>query len=228
MSGDRSTARDRTIEAHLPLVRRLAHRFARRGEDLDDLVQVGAVGLINAVDRFDPSRGVALTSYAVPCIVGEIQRHLRDRAQVVRVPRRVQQDCMRLRGRPEGQAGEILGRRAREEEPSDHDGAFAGGVSLDDPVRRLIAELSDARRADADDESERVTNRVAVGRALDRLDERGQLIVRRRFFDDRNQDEIGLELGISQVQVSRLLRSYLDQLRVELDDRVVVGACENA
>ena len=226
MNGERSSARDRAIEAHLPLVRRLAHRFARRGEELDDLVQVGAVGLIKAVDRFDPSRGVALTSYAVPCIVGEIQRHLRDRAHVVRVPRRVQQDCRRLNG-PQEHA-RIRARTTHGDEPAEHHGEPAGGMGTDDPIRRLISELSAARWAGTDDESEHATNRVAVRRALRRLDDRGRLIVRRRFFDDRNQDEIGLELGISQVQVSRLLRAYLDQLRVELDDRVVAGACERA
>lgn len=81
-------ARVRLIELHLPLVRALAHRFAYRGEQLDDLVQVGAVGLIKAVDRFDPARGSSFAAYAVPTIVGEIRRHLRDRTQPLRLPRR--------------------------------------------------------------------------------------------------------------------------------------------
>jgi RNA polymerase sigma-B factor len=87
-------ARRRLIELHLPLVRALAQRFARRGEQLDDLTQVGAVGLIKAVDRYDPVRGSSFTAYAVPTIVGEIRRHLRDATQTVRVPRR--QDAERV------------------------------------------------------------------------------------------------------------------------------------
>ena len=86
-NGDRD-ARDRLIELHLPLVRALARRFARRGEQLEDLVQVGAVGLIKAIDRYDPARGSSLTAYAVPTIVGEIRRHLRDSTQPLRLPRR--------------------------------------------------------------------------------------------------------------------------------------------
>src|SRR5688572_11914975 len=85
-NGDRD-ARDRLIELHLPLVRALARRFARRGEQLEDLVQVGAVGLIKAIDRYDPARGSSLTAYAVPTIVGEIRRHLRDSTQPLRLPR---------------------------------------------------------------------------------------------------------------------------------------------
>ena len=84
--GDRE-ARRRLIELHLPLVRALARRYARRGEPFDDLVQVGAVGLIKAIDRYDPARGSSLTAYAVPTIVGELRRHLRDSTQPLRLPR---------------------------------------------------------------------------------------------------------------------------------------------
>ncbi len=207
MTSGRSTPRDRAIEDHLPLVRCLARRFARRGEEMDDLVQVGAIGLINAVDRFQPSRGVSLTSYAVPCIVGEMQRHLRDRTQLVRIPRRVQRDAARLSA-----AGNVRADR----------------IAADDPVQALLADVWDARVAVTVDESEAATNRVAVGVALRGLGHREQALVKRRFFDDLKQDEIALEFGISQVQVSRLLRSCLDRLRVELDDRVVVAASERA
>ena len=93
-------ARRRLIEAHLPLVRALAQRFARRGEQLDDLAQVGAVGLIKAVDRYDPVRGSSFTAYAVPTIVGEIRRHLRDAAQPVRVPRRQGEERVTVRSVP--------------------------------------------------------------------------------------------------------------------------------
>ena len=93
-------ARRRLIELHLPLVRALAHRFTCRGEQLDDLAQVGAVGLIKAVDRYDPARGSSLTAYAIPTIVGEIQRHLRDSTQPLRLPRRGRQDGVVVRSVP--------------------------------------------------------------------------------------------------------------------------------
>ena len=93
-------ARRKLIEVHLPLVRGLAQRFARRGEQLDDLTQVGAVGLIKAVDRYDPVRGSSFTAYAVPTIVGEIRRHLRDAAQPVRVPRRQDEERVVVRSVP--------------------------------------------------------------------------------------------------------------------------------
>ncbi len=227
MSGERSTMRDRAIEAHLPLVHRLARGFARRGGvEMDDLVQVGSIGLINAVDRFERARGVCLATYAMPCIVGEMQRHLRDRAHLVRVPRRVQQDRARLK-RVEAQVSEADGRHPRCQEPAgaagpDHD--RTAPVVVGDPIQELIAQLADARWHVATDESEAATNRVAVAAALRGLGERERRVVKLRYFDDLSQDEIASEFGISQVQVSRLLRSCLDRLRSELDDRVVVGA----
>ena len=230
MNGGRSTPRDQAIEDHLPLVRRLAHRFAQRGEEMDDLVQVGAIGLINAVDRFEPSRGVSFASYAVPCIVGEMQRHLRDRTHVVRVPRRVQEDRVRLRT-AEAEITGALGRRPRHGEIAEAAGldeARADRTSAHDPTPMLLADVADALGSEIVDESELAMNRVAVGVALNGLRDGDQELVRRRFFEDLSQDEIALELGISQVQVSRLLRSCLDRLRVELDDRVVVGRSERA
>lgn len=222
MSDERSTDRDRVIEEYLPLVRHLARRFVRRGEELDDLVQIGAIGLINAVDRFEPARGVSLASYAAPCIAGEIQRHLRDKASIVRVPRSVQSErAERLRT--------IAGRAQQPDEAGSgapDDGVLAAGER--DPVSTLLADLADARWAAMADESEIATNRAAVSTALRRLDHDQRQLVTRRFFDDRSQDEIAFELGISQVQVSRLLRRTLDRMRVELDDRVVVSAVRRA
>ena len=100
-------ARRRLIELHLPLVRSLAKRFAHRGEQLDDLTQVGAVGLINAIDRYDPGRGSSLTAYAVPTIVGEIRRHLRDSAQPLRPPRRDGGAPVVVRSVPLDEAGAV-------------------------------------------------------------------------------------------------------------------------
>lgn len=223
MSDQRSTDRNRIIEEHLPLVRTLARRFARRGEELDDLVQIGAIGLINAVDRFEPARGVSLASYAAPCIVGEMQRHLRDRASIVRIPRRIQQErAASLRtNAPRASDGH---------EPVTAPGGDAAAPPADgrDPVTTLLADLADARWSEIADESEIATNRVAVSTALGRLDSHQRRLVTKRFFEDRSQDEIASELGISQVQVSRLLRRSLDRMRVELDDRVVVPAVRRA
>src|SRR5512133_1526854 len=117
-------ARARQIEAYLPLVRSLARRFAHRGERLDDLVQVGAIGLIKAVDRFDPARGVDLAAYATPTILGEIRRHLRDRAALVRVPRREQEASARVRARRR----ELTGRLQRDPTSSE----LAAAAELDD------------------------------------------------------------------------------------------------
>ena len=226
MSGERSILRDRAIEEHLPLVRHLARGFVRRGVEMDDLVQVGAIGLINAVDRFEAARGVSLMTYATPCIVGEIQRHLRDRAHVVRVPRKVQQDRAR-RTRVEAHLADTRRRPVRSERAEEGtDGGGVDPVLVGDPIQDLIAHLADARWHEAVDESEVATNRVAVSAALRGLDARERQVVKRRFFDDLRQDQIAAELGISQVQVSRLLRSCLERLRVELDDRVVVGTSE--
>jgi RNA polymerase sigma-B factor len=212
MGSERSNPRDRTIEEHLPMVRTIARQFTRRGEELEDLVQVGAIGLINAVDRYEPSRGVPLRSYASPCIVGEIRRHLRDRAGVVRIPRRVQRERASVRagvGSGSREPGRITG-------PEE----VGPGRGVEGPIVVLMREIADTAPAGVD-EAEATTNRLALDAAMRGLDHRQQTLLKRRFYDDLSQDEIALELGISQVQVSRLLRSCLERLRGELDDRVV-------
>jgi RNA polymerase sigma-B factor len=180
MSAD---VRTRLIEQHLPLVTTLARRFDHRGERLEDLVQVGAIGLIKAVDRFEPERGVTLGAFAAPTIAGEIKRHLRDRTWPLAVPRRLRES------RP---LSEFVDPSVRAEEPT------AAGTQA----------VIDAERA-----RERGEDRALLTSALEALDGRKRHIVQLRFYSDLSQAEIAVTLGISQAQVSRLLQEALVALR---------------
>src|SRR5215210_122121 len=192
-------ARRRTIESHLPLVRTLALRFARRGEPLEDLIQVGCVGLIHAVDRYDPRRG-PFEAYAIPTITGEIRRHLRDTYPAVRVPRRVAEDYARVyRARFELEA-----RTGRA--PTADELARAAGVSpatvagaLEDPIAAL-------------------DERLALHAAVRSLPPRERRILLLSFYCERSQRGIADDVGLSQIHVSRLLRGALERLRSALED----------
>lgn len=207
--------RTERIRNHLPLVRAIARGFAHRGEELDDLVQVGTVALIAAVDRFRPERGTDFAAYAVPTIVGEIRRHLRDRTAAVRLPRRLYE----LRGRlavAQRELGADLGRA-----PTTRELAQALGVP-DDDVGRLLAESSPVPALTSEELADEdayagADDRVVVIEALRSLDERRRTIVHLRFFGGLSQAEIGARLGLSQIHVSRLLRSSLDELRARFD-----------
>jgi RNA polymerase sigma-B factor len=165
------------IERHLPLVRAIARRFEQRGEPFEDLVQVGAVGLIKAVDRFDPRRGVTLGAYAAPTIAGEIQRHLRDRATLIRIPR----------------------------------GAGSEAVAARFPLSLEAAGASQPDRA-AEAGLAGSEDRVLVASGLRALPDRERRILELRYYGDLSQRRIADQLGISQVQVSRLLRDSLGRL----------------
>ncbi len=211
-------ARRELIERHLPLVRALVRRFANRGEQLDDLAQIGAVGLIKAVDRFDPCRGVSLAAYAIPTIQGEIRRHLRDSAQPLRVPRgrrelgaRVAERCDALtaeRGRP----------------PTLAELAAATGRSVEEvgeamaPIRPVPLEsyAATARDSAAERRLELGEERVLIESGLRTLGRRERKIVRLRYFGGLSQRRIAAEVGLSQVHVSRLLRESLGKLRHEI------------
>lgn len=206
-------ARNELVRGYLPLVRAIARRFAHRGEELDDLVQVGAIGLIAAADRFRPERGRAFAAYAVPTIAGEIQRHLRDRTPAVRLPRRLHE----LRGRlpaAQSELGGELGRR-----PTAGELAGALGVPEDDVARLLAGDgaavLED--ELEGEDPWSWADDRLVVLEALRTLDKRRRAILHLRFFAGLSQADIGRRLGISQIHVSRLLRSGLDELRAHLD-----------
>jgi RNA polymerase sigma-B factor len=214
-------ARERLIESHLPLVRTLASRHTGRGESLDDLVQIGAIGLIKASDRFDPSRGVAFATFAAPAIDGEIRNHLRDRSSSLRIPRGLQQASGELR-RQQGELAATLGHSPTPEE-------LARALDIDEQQleRALKAEL--AREAiplsarggagdppDASDQQGGSEDRLSLAASMRVLDERERAIVFLRFHGDLTEREIGGKLGISQAHVSRLLSDALVRLRSEL------------
>jgi RNA polymerase sigma-B factor len=183
-------ARRALIEAHLPLVRHIAHRFAGRGERVEDLAQVGALGLIAAVDRCDPDRAETLTPYVRRCVEGEIRRHLRDRCAVIRVPRRAQAVDAGAGG-----TSEVAFARAP--------------LSIDD------AEAEDL--AARDDLDEVGVARALFASATKTLDSRERRVVLLRYFADLSQSEVGHAVGVSQVQVSRLLKVAIAKMRARLE-----------
>ncbi len=221
-------ARDRLVEELMPLVRSLARRYAGRGEPVDDLVQVGAIGLIKAIDRFDLDRGVELSTYAVPTIVGEIRRHFRDRSWSVHVPRRMKELSLRV-SRLVDELSSELGRA-----PTVAEIATAAGVEEEDVVEALEtarAHTSLSTPVDAsgeltlidllgEDEAgyEALERGSVVRTGLEGLEERERRIVVLRFLHGLTQSEIAAELGISQMHVSRLLRRALAAMHGRLDD----------
>jgi RNA polymerase sigma-B factor len=227
--GDRD-ARDRALVELMPLVRALASRYAGRGEPLEDLVQVGALGLIKAVDRFDVDRGVEFSSYAVPTIVGEIRRHFRDKAWAMHVPRRLKELSVRL-SRVLDQLTTELGRS-----PTIAELAEATQVEEEDVIDALDSANAYSTRSlhapfeDGDDSSladklgtdetgyAEVEDGSLVAAGLDALDERERRIVELRFFEEMTQSQIAAEVGISQMHVSRLLRSALATMRGRIEE----------
>ena len=216
--GDRS-ARERLIADHLPLVRKLARRYAGFGEPYEDLVQVGSVGLIKAVDRFDLARGVEFTAYAIPTILGEIGHYLRDCRTTVRVPSRLRE----LRSRLLHLVEELTPRLGRS--PRISELALAAAVDEETAIEALECERlavsvpvpgAAEEPAAAVDEYEREENRIALEPGMRILDTRERWIVYLRFFEDLTQAEIARELGVSQVHVSRLLGRAIDRMRREI------------
>ena len=218
--------RDGLVEAHLGLAQYLARRFSNRGEALDDLIQVASVGLVKAVDRYDPARGVEFSTYATHTIVGELKRHFRDKGWAVRAPRRMQELYLRL-GQIVSRLSQDLGRSptipelAAEAEVSEEEvlEALEAGrayrfASLDAPSpgdeggstlgSRLGEE--DAGLVDAED-------RATLSPLLASLPAREQTILHLRFFEGLTQSVIAERLGLSQMHVSRLLARSLAQLR---------------
>lgn len=227
--------RDELVEAHMGLAEYLARRFANRGEPLDDLVQVGLLGLVKAVDRFDPDRGVEFSTYATHTIVGELKRHFRDKGWAVRAPRRMQELYLLLT-KVVGSLGQELGRSptiaelAVETQVSEEEvlEALEAGqayrfASLDVP-RGSNGEGDTLAEGLGGDDRDLVDaeSRVVLSPLVARLPARQQLIVRLRFFDGLTQSEIASRLGISQMHVSRLLARSVAELRaagLEADER---------
>ena len=225
----RHALRDRAIEAWLPLAKHLAHRYAGRGEPTDDLVQTATIGLIKAVDKFDPERGVDFAGYAIPTIIGEIKRYFRDRTWSIRVPRRLQELRLAITeanatlshtlARPPLVADIAAHLGITEEEVLEGlEGARAyNATSLSTPIgAEGGTELGDTLGAE-DDEYELADIRATLGPALETLDDRQREIVVLRFYGNLTQSQIAERIGISQMHVSRLLAKALTKLRGQID-----------
>jgi RNA polymerase sigma-B factor len=229
-TGD-SEVRDQLIVSHLNLVRFLASKFKNRGEPLDDLIQVGTIGLIKAIDRFDPSRGLEFTTYATPTILGEIKRHFRDKGWSVRVPRRLQELSAKV-----NQANDELTNELSRS-PSVEEIAKRVGASVDDVLEAMESSsayssvpLEGGGSSDDDDapsvidhyatEDESLAasdDRIVLEDAIRDFSPREKDVIRMRFFEGMTQVEIAERLGISQVQVSRLLRRTLRRVQEKID-----------
>ncbi|WP_406380050.1 SigB/SigF/SigG family RNA polymerase sigma factor [Streptomyces sp. NBC_00197] len=225
---ERDAVRDELVALWLPMAHRIAGRFRDRGEAMEDLRQVAALGLVKAVDRFDPARG-AFESYAVPTITGEVKRHFRDRMWALRVPRRVQD----LRNRVRVARRDLLERPGTKEptpaELAAHTGLTEEEVAAGLEALESFSTLSlDAELATGDDgyslgdtlgESDSsfdvVVDREAAKNELRRLPERERAILYMRFFEDMTQSGIADRLGISQMHVSRLITRSCAQVRDE-------------
>jgi RNA polymerase sigma-B factor len=225
----RRACRDDLVRLHLPLVEHCARRFLNRGEPFDDLVQVGTIGLIKSVDRFDTDRGVEFSTYATPTIIGEIKRHFRDKGWAIRVPRRLQELRMAISG-VTGDLSQRLGRSPTPREIAEQLGITveevlegiessnaystlsldAGDGSEDSPTRML-----DAIGVD-DVALEHVEIRESVKPLLEALPAREKQILLLRFFRGMTQSQIAEEIGVSQMHVSRLLNRTLEELRSSL------------
>ncbi|MGH2942956.1 MAG: SigB/SigF/SigG family RNA polymerase sigma factor [Solirubrobacteraceae bacterium] len=231
MDGD-SRDRDLLIERYLPMARSLALRYRRSGEPLDDVLQVAAIGLIKAVDGFDPARGIAFSAYAVPTILGEIKRYFRDRTWAVSVPRDMQELSLRV-DRAVGRLAEQLARQ-----PSVAEITMAVGASEEDVLEALQAggayrALSfDEPRGGDDEQAATLADSIGVpehgfgsveARAtfdalLEMVTVREREVLRMRFEQDMAQAEIGAAIGVSQMQVSRIIRKALARLRFATDN----------
>ena len=225
----RAAARDALVETHLPLVRHLARRYAERGEPMEDVIQAGTIGLIQAVDRFEPDRGVAFSTYAVPTVVGAIRRHFRDATWSVKVPRRVQELREKIDAAHDSLTQD-LGRSPTVAEIAERASVDAQDVldSLElsrvremtqiDAVAPDGAPLAD-RIGDLDASLAGVDDAETVKKLLDSLPEQERIVVKMRFFDGMSQSEIASKVGVSQMQVSRLLSRSLAKLRADVDVR---------
>ena len=225
------SARDELAREFLPLAEYFARRFSGRGEPVDDLIQTASLGLLNAIDRFDPDRGVPFSTYAAATIVGELKRHFRDRGWALRVPRNVQETAI-LVNRTVATMWQDLGRA-----PTVGEIARAADIGEDDVLQALDAlqayttDSLDAPVGDAsttaaesigsEDRSFEISEDwLSVAPALRDLPERERTILYLRFFEGRTQTEIAEELGISQMHVSRLVSQSLEKLRDQADEGV--------
>jgi RNA polymerase sigma-B factor len=222
--GDRKV-RDRLVEMHMGLARTMASRFRGRGESSDDLLQVASLGLLKAIERFDPGRGLEFSTFAVPTIVGELKRHFRDKGWMVRVPRSVQELRSEVRAVASdlthelsrsptvAEIAERVGCRSEQVIEAIDAGSAYRSDSLDAPAigDGDVAVIDRLVRPDSDLDG--LLDRVEIRLLLETLPPRERRIVTLRFFGGLTQSEIAEEVGISQMHVSRLLSHSLAQLR---------------
>ena len=220
------TARDELVERFLPLARKLARRYGGAHEPFDDLFQVASYGLLKALDRFDPERGIAFSSFAVPTIVGELKRYFRDLGWSVHVPRDAQELALKIQRAQQ----ELTTRTGRS--PTVHDLAQYMELSIEQVLDGLEAAAAhhpaslDVPNDESDDDGGTladtrgvedagfalVENSATVAAALHLLSDRERHVLTLRFFEDRTQSEIAAMIGVSQMQISRILRQALARL----------------
>lgn len=231
----RRSFRDQLVELHLPLVEYLARRFKDRGEPLHDLVQVGTIGLIKSIDRFEPERGLEFSTYATPTILGEIKRYFRDSGWLIKVPRRAQELQTTL-NTARSELSQKLGRAptvaelARTIEASEEEvlEALDAARAYSATPLDVLTESGSGRAdhpllASIDDGLDRVEQRAVLRPALDALDPQEREVLMLRFVAGRTQTEIAELVGVSQMQVSRLVTRSLAKLRVKLAESPDAG-----
>jgi len=229
--------REELVRRYLPFAKNLALRYRGASESFDDLLQVASLGLVNAIDRFDPGRGAPFTAFASPTILGELKRHFRDRVWTVRVPRglhdrmaevekAISELTVELQRSPS--VGEIAGRL--EVDPTDVLEVLEANhnrrpLSLDRPVGGEDSEESPAAEWVGDEDAgfELVEDKLALEGALPHLDERERLVLHLRFVEDMTQSQIAERIGHSQMHVSRILRRTLDRIRSEVAEQTTTA-----
>ncbi|MFI8187032.1 RNA polymerase sigma factor SigF [Actinacidiphila glaucinigra] len=224
--------RNTLIELNLSLVRFVASRFSSRGEEMEDIVQVGTIGLIKAIDRFDLTRGVEFTTFAIPCILGEIRRYFRDTSWAVHVPRRLQELRIEL-AKAVDTLTQTLGRDPTAAELAAHMGVEEGEIRQGIIAANAYTASSLHLALNSDDEEngsyadcfgavdpalDEVVNLVALRPLMARLSDRDRRLLQMRFGQELTQAQIGPALGVSQMHVSRLLARVLARLRSRLDN----------
>jgi RNA polymerase sigma-B factor len=225
--------REELVERFLPLARRLAGRYAGGAEPFDDLVQVANMALVKAIDRFDPARGTAFSTFAVPTILGELKRHFRDRGWSVHVPRDVQERILKIE-RAQAEMPAKLGHPptvreiAEQLELTEEQVLEAMHASQGHHAISLDASSPGAEGEEPSPLGERIGERdlsfetveygAAIAPALEEISERDRKVLHLRFVEDLTQSEIAEQVGVSQMHVSRILRSALDKLREEVNE----------
>lgn len=231
-------AREKLVMSHLNLVRFLANKFKNRGEPLDDLMQVGYLGLLKAIDRFDPSRGLEFTTFATPTILGEIKRHFRDKGWSVRVPRRLQELSAKVnqatdllttqlqRSPTIAEIAEYLDATVDEVLEAMESSSAYSSVSLEAPAGPDAEDTPSIidRYATEDSGLALTDDRLVIEEALEGFSPREREVIELRFIKGMTQIEIAEQLGISQVQVSRLLRRTLKKIQDKIDPEGVMAA----